>query len=479
MAIYFKFERFTPPEVANSSIDWSCPFQNNKLEHYAANLAALSPRGLGVGIPTRNTSNDVRDYVSGLGDVPQPEIIRDLISVDQKLKQSHKEFKALQEQGRVVVKPRHVCQVDATLVPGPPIGTVFNGSFNGHFGDSRNPGAPLWLPRNVTPGMVCERDLPNLQSHSDALGVPLGVTVAVPSGRIGISPGQRWYSTANVSHLIVPPKSVAAKAAKLVYNALEKHPWDRGLITTGHAELNSGAWDLLTEIGEAKETISWIFGLLKSGVELVVKTKKAIRQAHRRPGQSSATLAEEMASIWMQFRYAFSPIGYSVNDALDYFFSEFRPYETYRAGSNFNLDVELPEGWSINDLKPRDRVWIKHRYSADYSLHNLGFNPAVTAWELTPLSFVVDWLLNIGDLLAALKAPSNVIDMGCTYSRQFKGDVEVDTPQGRVVLHVGYYRLTPYNPLDRVGLTTDLTMTWKRWLDAISLTWLGTKSMLK
>jgi hypothetical protein len=38
---------------------------------------------------------------------------------------------------------------------------------------------------------------------------------------------------------------------------------------------------------------------------------------------------------------------------------------------------------------------------ADLNVPKLQFNPVVTAWEVTRLSFVVDWLLNVGQALDA------------------------------------------------------------------------------
>lgn len=479
MATYYRLKGRTPPSVSNSLVGDACPFKHNDLPQYGDNLAALSPRGLLQGNMPNAVSNDLRDFIVGPG-VTVPDPVRlDIMSVDKRTKQKASEFRKLQATGKVIVKPRHACDISALLLPGPPASTVFSGTLSRPFGDPRFDVSPLWLDEKLKPGTYCGRVLNWAQSHDDAFGIPLDGPVTTPSGRIGIMPGQRQWESGVVHSLVMPSPGVAHRAATLLYDALEKHEWDRGLITSVHAEANSGAWDLLTEMGEAKETIGWIFGLLKSGVDLVVKTKRELRNAHKRPGQSASALADEIASIWMQFRYAFSPLGYSVNDALAYFETEFKPYETFRKGSNVKVDVDFPSDWSVSDIKVRDRVFLKHRYASDYTLHNLGFNPLATAWELTPLSFVVDWLLNIGDLLSALNTPNNVIDMGCTYSRQIKDTVEFRTPEGRFELTVNYYKLTPYNPLDRVGLTMDLSMTWKRWLDAIALSWMGTKSLLK
>lgn len=124
-------------------------------------------------------------------------------------------------------------------------------------------------------------------------------------------------------------------------------------------------------------------------------------------------------------------------------------------------------------------------------------NPFVTAWELVPFSFVVDWFVNVGDWLqsqtatlvtyasqrvACLSIKKDVIsttfviskhNWSVTKSSPFHGEVtrslspvERQQVYRRQVLES--YNRSLFTPQD-VNLSFGWEMTWKRWLDAFVL----------
>lgn len=482
MATYFRFKGYTPISVLNAIVGDACPFQRRELPLFSERCTHLVKPGLLAGYPPREPFSGTNDFCSDAKIIPPAKPLQ-VLTVDRRTKRTRKEFRELQASGKVVISPRHVVDLSCTALPTPPPSTVFT-PVNAPYPFYPSSAPYSAVPAFSQPGTYCGAFRPSALAMDEIAGIGLDGRVIVPSGNVRgeittMQYGSRQYEQGIVHNLVTASDKTCYAAALAVYNAIESAEWDKGLITSVHAEANSGIWDVLTEAAEAKETISWIFGLLREAIELIITFKKEISRIHRQPGKSTAAIADEVASLWMQFRYAFSPIGYSVDDAMAYLEADFKPYQTFRKGSNIKLDVDLPSGWSIDDLEVRDRVFLKYRYAAGYALDGLGFNAVTTAWELTPLSFVVDWVLNIGDLLASLNTPQNVIDMGCSYSRQIKDEVRVKTPEGDVLINVNYYKLTPYNPLDRVGLSINPSMTWKRWLDAISLMWGGLRSTLK
>jgi len=77
-------------------------------------------------------------------------------------------------------------------------------------------------------------------------------------------------------------------------------------------------------------------------------------------------------------------------------------------------------------------------YLAFRVLNQLGLlNPAALAWELTPWSFVVDWLLPIGPVLQALSAPIGVNfisgSVSTRLSRTIEGDYHVSVKASNAV----------------------------------------------
>lgn len=302
------------------------------------------------------------------------------------------------------------------------------------------------------------------------------------TARCGIhSPGFiHWTQYKNVtrsSFSFADEKEIRAFVSRIVAALDSQQPTPR-LVTSVLSDANSGSYDLATEIAEIQETVSWIFGLLRTGIELVVNTRRSIkdlRKGHIK--KPAAQLADDLASIWMQFRYAFTPLQMSVQDGLDTLMSSFVPYQTYRAGRSFDLDIDVPTGWEISPIETIERCYLKRQHEL-HVLHNVQFNIAKTAWEVTPLAFVVDWILNIGDLLSALQTPSNVVQQGCQSSWQVRKPVQITTPEGVVSLDLNYYRVRPIEPILWVGLGVEANMSWKRWIDAIALSWGFSKSLL-
>lgn len=70
------------------------------------------------------------------------------------------------------------------------------------------------------------------------------------------------------------------------------------------------------------------------------------------------------------------------------------------------VPLSPPSGGSVNgDLTWVVQVGYNLRPKPAYSLAFLGLtNPLATAWELVPLSFVINWFISIGDVLGALDA---------------------------------------------------------------------------
>lgn len=289
------------------------------------------------------------------------------------------------------------------------------------------------------------------------------------------------YSTFEVSELTLPPEDVAYRAWSAILAEIGNKEYDQGLITSAVAEANSGIYDILTELGEIRETMSYIFGIFADILRLSKQVKKDVLRARRRPGATAASIADEIAAIWMQYRYAVSPLVYSANDLLDLRTGMFGRFQTFRTGTSHTFHINVDD-WSSGPIEYVDRVWCKYQYDVLDGKHGLKLNLLSTAWELTPLSFVVDWVLNIGDLLSALVMPSNVQQAAYQYSRQLrKTEIVLTRPGNTQAVHLQcrYYKANPISPIMHLGLGVDVSMTWKRWIDALALSWFSTKKAFK
>lgn len=293
---------------------------------------------------------------------------------------------------------------------------------------------------------------------------------------------ERLFKRYSVTNPTTPPVSIGRE----FYHRIRNHVLDskpcNGIVTSLVAEANSGSFDLLTQVAETRETVGYLFGLLRSVVDLVSECSLAVARIKKQPGKALAVIANETTSIWMQYRYAIMPFVYSIDDALETLASRFVEYQTYRQAGEEILELPEIDGWACEPVKIINRGYLKDRFLSDHQLRGLKLNPFSTAWELIPMSFVVDWVLNVGDLLSTLVEPKNIGQRAVQYSSQIPlgTSVRISHPNhtGWMDINIGIYRARPINPYGHIGLNLSVNMSWKRWLDAIALSWQLTKGKL-
>lgn len=156
-------------------------------------------------------------------------------------------------------------------------------------------------------------------------------------------------------------------------------------------------YDLGAELGELHETIQFGLSILKAARN-PLQTLSRIRKAK----------PNDFANAWMSYRYALMPLIYSARDIFDLIAQKDNLFKTVRMSFDAEIrNPDIPEescfytvinggitahitakgSWNTSDLK---------------MIGQIGLNPLTTAWELTSLSFVVDWFINFGDYLNAV-----------------------------------------------------------------------------
>lgn len=263
-----------------------------------------------------------------------------------------------------------------------------------------------------------------------------------------------------------------------------------GLITQTVAEANSGTYDLLTELAELPETVKYMYGLVGDAARAAKAAKSReveILRLAKRKGMTVIQIADAVASVWMQFRYAISPIVYSLEDiqvTLESFKRLFARYRS-REVSEVNLGPDEDSFWDSVTIKSTHRCLIKRSYSpehlVDALLQVLKLNPVTTAWELVPLSFVVDWFLNIGDLLGALFGPNHeYLQSVASYSVKTEMECTFTSPSSgaTLVYKADRYTRDVIDPSALIGLTAAVDMNLFRALDSLALGWFATRGSL-
>lgn len=257
---------------------------------------------------------------------------------------------------------------------------------------------------------------------------------------------------------------------------IRSEEWDQALIMSGTAELNSGIWDISTEMAELPETCRFIYGVLKKILDTYLVVRGKAKRAKRRVDLGPKEAMDDVSSLWLQWRYAVSPMIYSVNDALDYLESS-AIYRTVRQGSN--VSGVCPTRYGNIEISYRNRYWGKARVDPLQLKSGLKMNLISTAWEVVPLSFVLDWVFNVGDLLSVLQGPSGASEVKHTYSRRTTGVGDLTLSAGSMAVDLDFYTTTPINPLDFLSLDFAPHMNWKRVMDALAISWGITKSQFR
>lgn len=203
-------------------------------------------------------------------------------------------------------------------------------------------------------------------------------------------------------------------------------------------------------------------------------------------------LADKCASLWMAWRYEIQPLLYTADDALEAVSRLYADYISTRGKSILYPDVlpVLPEGWTVmgsSEVSVEHKCYVKSRYKIENDLANnqfkvLGSNLARTAWEIISKSFVVDWFINIGDILVATFSMDNSIEQKMSYSwKTVGGNVYIHEETGaRVFSSYSCYRRTIIvNPFDYTFLTFENGLNFKREMDALAMFWGGLRPHLR
>lgn len=194
-------------------------------------------------------------------------------------------------------------------------------------------------------------------------------------------------------------------------------------------------------LGEVRETIGMAHELstaLISGIRSVAKTvnrspqqvskildsvrKLGIRETANRLLKGDTQALERMVQAWLVVQFGIKPLAYDVYDASVYMQAELAKTDNYltvavRAGAEDVAEEEVHvSGIGFNgntfDLYHTIRYSARYHYACQYDIpttttlaEDLGlYNPAVIAWELLRFSWLIDYVVGIGDWLRSSMA---------------------------------------------------------------------------
>lgn len=180
-------------------------------------------------------------------------------------------------------------------------------------------------------------------------------------------------------------------------------------VVSANAKAAANETEILATIGELNETISSLVSIFKRAVTIIIALKKLDMKR-----LAKEITPKELANRYMEARYAIRPLAYDVSNALKAFQTKMEPKrlttrgvstesgswsDTYQTVGNMYYTVSVLRQTEQNVSA---RAGILHVVDHMNQLHVWGMDRIFTsAWELIPLSFVVDWFFNIGKLIAA------------------------------------------------------------------------------
>lgn len=161
------------------------------------------------------------------------------------------------------------------------------------------------------------------------------------------------------------------------------------------AKLMSSGFDALTFLAEAREIPHLFVGTAKKLLRLDLPKKWRF-----------------LANDWLSYRYGWRTLVYDLKNLSN----AIRHYNDLVSRSRFSASTGSSSTSQSNPVITNNfsgyyyttqvdidaSVSIRGSVTADISLRPFQFNPLITAWELIPYSFVVDWFLKVGQSLSAL-----------------------------------------------------------------------------
>lgn len=210
------------------------------------------------------------------------------------------------------------------------------------------------------------------------------------------------------------------------------------------------------------------------------KRQASVAQLRADLRKTLKSFADAVASVWLTFRYGILPNVYLVEGLVKSIDEMEKKFERWR--KLLRVDIELPKvsGWdiSVDTVSAELRCMIKRKFENRTNLSGLlrqySANAFLTAWELIPLSFVIDWFVNIGNVLSS-SLGNNQFDYveAATLSLKMDGVLfNYNHESGASVsVEVRGYQRNVINPRDFCRFEFAPDVSGYRTYDAIALSW--------
>ena len=201
-------------------------------------------------------------------------------------------------------------------------------------------------------------------------------------------------------------------------------PSDSNLMIEALANANTNSWDLLTFAAEFNKTVGMINRFRGNVARRAWSIYDSLRARKIKPSRVTLTGLTAFSESWLEYRYGWRTLAYDmqdINTSLERLAGlKSRPNRgtAYHANTASFTAVNATVIPSSNVGNNPSIPGILARFSGTFSqvrtrsvrgsvmieavANDLAFiDPLTTLWEIVPYSFIVDWFVNIGDLIKA------------------------------------------------------------------------------
>jgi hypothetical protein len=178
------------------------------------------------------------------------------------------------------------------------------------------------------------------------------------------------------------------------------------------AAINGAGYDAATSLAEAKQTARMVTGINRK-VGRFLNDLADLKKGRIDMKKFFRKTPKELHKAWLEGRYGWRTLAFDARDLYEavYEFSSKRKIWTERRGFTYtDRDPILvtEKNWGAAAGITRREISVETEHSirgavaALTDVSRFQFNPLNTAWELIPMSFVIDFSLQVGEAIQAL-----------------------------------------------------------------------------
>lgn len=180
--------------------------------------------------------------------------------------------------------------------------------------------------------------------------------------------------------------------------------------TNVKAYVQAAAADIYTSAGHDSLTFLAELGKTK---QMLVQSARSMLKLASRPGFKPSSEFRKVPGKWLETRYGWRPLIYDLEDlnkAVSTLTAN-KGIQRLRESKGTSDGGSDTTSWTfssastkvgIMELTTSYDVSVRGTVVADIKPPSFRFNPFATAWELVPYSFVMDWVVDVGQYIEAM-----------------------------------------------------------------------------